>query len=68
MIKQNVNVVNFNSLYEILNEIKDDLSFNVIKHEKETDVINDKKNITEDSLIITSPNNKSLSGKNLLVD
>ncbi|MDB2515275.1 winged helix-turn-helix domain-containing protein [Candidatus Pelagibacter bacterium] len=67
MIKQNVNVVNFNSLYEILNEIKDDLSFNVIKHEKETDVINDKKNITEDSLIITSPNNKSLSGKNLLV-
>ena len=29
MIKQNIFIINFNSLYEILNEIKDKLSFNI---------------------------------------
>ena len=42
MIKQNVNIFKFISLYEILSEIKDELSFNIIKHEKETDFKKDK--------------------------
>ena len=39
MIKQNVFIINFNSLYEILDEIKDNLSFKIIKFEKEDDFI-----------------------------
>ena len=31
MIKQNVFIINFNSLYEILDEIKDNLSFKIIE-------------------------------------
>ena len=33
MIKQNVFIINFNSLYEILEEIKDKLPFKIIKYE-----------------------------------
>ena len=33
MIKQNVFIINFNSLYEILEEIKDRLPFKIIKYE-----------------------------------
>ena len=65
MTKQNINIVNFNLLYEILNEIKDDLSFNIIKFEKEIDFVNDK-NEFKDSLTITGSNN-NLSGKNVLI-
>jgi len=32
---QNVFIINFNSLYEILDEIKDNLSFKIIKFENE---------------------------------
>ena len=67
MIKQNVNIVNFNSLYEILEEIKENLSFNIVKHESVEHFIEDKKNNSKDSLIITNLNNKNLSDKNLLV-
>jgi len=65
MTKQNINIVNFNLLYEILNEIKEDLSFNIIKFEKEIDFVNDK-NEFKDSLTITGSNN-NLSGKNVLI-
>ena len=34
MIKQNVFIINFDLLYEILEEIKDNLSFNIIKFKK----------------------------------
>ena len=34
---QNVFIINFNSLYEILDEIKDNLSFKIIKFENEED-------------------------------
>ena len=37
MISQNVFIVNYNSLYEILDEIKDNLSFKIIKFENEED-------------------------------
>ena len=39
MTKQNVFIINFNSLYEILDEIKENLSFKIIKHENEDDFI-----------------------------
>ena len=40
MIKQNVFIINFNSLYEILDEIKENLSFKIIKFKNEDDFIN----------------------------
>ena len=39
MIKQNVYIINYNSLYEILYEIKENLSFNIIKFIIKQDVI-----------------------------
>ena len=43
MIKENVHIVNFNMLYEILEEIKENLSFNIKKYENEDDFINSDK-------------------------
>ena len=71
MIKQKVLIINFISLYEILNEIKEILPFEIIKNEKEghffKDINFDKKN----TLIITKSNNKlnietNLDDKNIL--
>ena len=45
-----------------MSEIKDELSFNIIKHEKETDFKKDK-----NSLTITSSSNNELREKNLLI-
>ena len=67
MIKQTVNIVNFKVLYEILNEIKDNLSFTVISYEKDIDFLQVNKNVLKDSLIITNSNNKNLGKKNLLI-
>ena len=44
---QNVFIINFNSLYEILDEIKENLSFKIIKTENEEDL---KKNLDLDRL------------------
>ena len=43
---QNVFIINFNSLYEILDEIKENLSFKIIKFENEEDF---KKNLDLDN-------------------
>ena len=69
---QNVFIINFNSLYEILDEIKENLSFKIIKFENEE---NFKKNIDldiVDYLIISKTDlklllNKNITDKNLLV-
>ena len=37
---QNVFIINFNSLYEILDEIKENLSFKIIKIDNEEDLKN----------------------------
>ena len=37
MNKQNVFIINFNSLYEILDEIKENLSFKIMKINNEED-------------------------------
>ena len=58
MIKQNVIIKNFNSLYEILEEIKENLPFNILKNENDE---------LKDSLIVTNSDKKNLIKKNLLV-
>jgi hypothetical protein len=58
MIKQNVIITNFNSLYEILEEIKENLPFNILKNENDE---------LKDSLIVTDSDKKNLIKKNLLV-
>jgi hypothetical protein len=67
MIRQNVNIVNFGLLYEILDEIKENLSFNITKYENEIDFLNNKNIDSKDTLILIDSNNKKLNNKNLLI-
>ena len=71
MIKQNVFIINFNLLYEILYEIKDNLPFKIIKYENEDDFINSIDSDVLNSLIVSSSNQKlplikNISDKNFL--
>ena len=68
---QNVFIINFNSLYEILDEIKENLSFKVIKFENEKDFKKENELSIQNCLIITQNNFKLLRNdkvfdKNLL--
>jgi len=65
MIKQNIFIINFNLLYEILDEIKENLPFKVIKYENEDDFIKDSNLDIINSLIISKSNRKLLLNKNL---
>ena len=65
MIKQNIFIINYNSLYEILNEIKDNLSFNVENYESEDDLIENSTLDIKNSLIISRSKNKLLSDKKI---
>ena len=67
MDKQNVNIVNFNSLYEILNEIKENLPFQINRYDSENDFIEDQKNTIKNTLIVTKLKSKNLDQKNLLI-
>ena len=60
MIKQIVSIANFNSLYEILDEIKENLAFDITKYEGD-------KNKFINTLIITNSNEKSFTEKNVLI-
>ena len=53
MISQNVFIVNYNSLYEILDEIKENLSFKITKFENEDD-FRKNKNFDEKNILIIS--------------
>ena len=71
MIKQSVFIINLNSLYEILDEIKENLSFKIIKFENENDFIKSSELDLVKSLIISKskyqiPVNKNITEKNLL--
>ena len=71
MIKQNVFIINFNSLYEILNEIKDNLSFKIKKYENEEDLIKNSDTNLIYSLIISKSYqnlllNNNITEKNIL--
>ena len=62
---QNVFIINFDSLYEILDEIKENLSFKIIKFKSKEDF---KKNFdldTIDYLIISNSGDKLLLNKNI---
>ena len=71
MIKQKVIILNCNSLYEIFDEIKENLSFSVTKYESSEDLLTDKIFDNKDSLIIKKSNfkfnlDKDLDNKNIL--
>ena len=68
MIKQNIFIVNFNSLYEILEEIKENLSFNIIKYENVGDFNIAEHTDIKKSLIIIKPNQNLLVNENLKVE
>ena len=53
---QNVFIINYNSLYEILDEIKENLSFKIIKFENEEDFKNNNDLDTVNCLIISKTN------------
>jgi hypothetical protein len=65
MIKQNIFIINYNSLYEILNEIKDNLSFNVENYVSEDDLIENSSLDIKNYLIISRSKNKLLSYKKI---
>ena len=73
MISQNVFIVNYNSLYEnLLNEIKENLSFKITKFENEDDFRKNKNFDEKNILIISNSKNKlivnqNISEKNLLI-
>jgi len=65
IIMQNVFIINFNSLYEILDEIKDNLFFKIIKFENEEDF---KKKLDIDRLdylVISKTDHKLLLNDNI---
>ena len=57
---QNVFIINYNSLYEILDEIKEILSFKIIKFENEKDFKNNNDLDAVNCLIISKTNSKLL--------
>ena len=62
---QNIFIINFNSLYEILDEIKENLSFKIIKIENEEDFEN-KFNLNRlDYLVISKTDHKLLLNNNI---
>ena len=64
MIKQNVLIINFNSLYEILDEIKENLSFKIIKYENEDEFNKNSNFDLKNSLFICKFSEKLILDKN----
>ena len=65
MCKQNIFIINFNSLYEILDEIKENFSFKIIKYENENDFIKHCGLVLKSSLIVSKSNHNLLSNKDI---
>tara|TARA_B100000787_G_scaffold9083_1_gene6934 strand:- start:918 stop:1505 length:588 start_codon:yes stop_codon:yes gene_type:complete len=65
MIKQNVFIINFSLLYEILDEIKENLSFKIIKLEKEENFIKSYDLVITKSLITSKFTEKLLVNKDI---
>ena len=66
MIKQNLCIINFNSLYEILDQIKDILSFNIENYVDESLFLKESDLRLKDSLIISKSKNKILSDNRIV--
>ena len=64
MTKQNIVFINFNSLYEILDEIKENLSFKIKQYDSEENLMKENNSNVENSLIILKHNQKLLLNKN----
>jgi len=65
MIKQIFFIINFNPLYEILDEIKENLPFKIIKYENEDDFIKSHNLDFVNFIIISKFNDKLLLNKNI---
>tara|TARA_B100000780_G_scaffold269100_1_gene227632 strand:+ start:6068 stop:6655 length:588 start_codon:yes stop_codon:yes gene_type:complete len=65
MIKQNIFIINCDLLYEILEEIKEILSFEIIKYENYESFIKDIPLVPKNSLIILRSDKKFSENKNL---
>ena len=65
MIKQNIFIINFDTLYEILDEIKEHFPFKILKYQNEEDFIKNCDLNTKISLLISKSNQKLLLDKNL---
>jgi len=63
MIKQNIFIINYDSLYEILDEIKDNLSFDIVKFKNIEDFLNTVNSNPNNLLIALKLNEKSLLNK-----
>jgi|TARA_B110001450_G_scaffold209111_1_gene199981 hypothetical protein len=63
MIKQNVLIINFNSLYEILDEIKENLSFKIIKYDNEDEFNKNSNFDLKNSLFICKSSEKLILNK-----
>jgi DNA-binding response OmpR family regulator len=65
MTKQNVFIINYSSLYEILEEIKENLSFKIINYENEEKFLNSPNLDIINSLIISRSEQKLLLNQNI---
>ena len=65
MIKQNIFIINYDTLYEILDENKEHFPFKILKYQNEEDFIKNCDLNTKISLLISKSNQKLLSYKNL---
>ena len=68
MIKPKLFIINFNLLYEILDEIKENLSFEIIKHEDEKNFIKDERFNKKNSLVIFNSKKKLNLGEQNILD
>ena len=68
MITQNIFIINFDLLYEILDEIKDNLSFNIVKLNNEQEFLKNIKSKSNNLLIIHKNNKKTAIDLNLNVE
>jgi DNA-binding response OmpR family regulator len=64
MNKQILNIINFQILYEILDEIKENLFFDVVNYKDKSDFLKNNKKASQKELIITK--DKTLSEHNIL--
>jgi len=65
MTKQNIFIINYGLLYEILDEIKDNLSFKIIKYKSEDDFIKESNFDIKNSLFFSKSKKKLLLDKNI---
>ena len=65
MNKQNIFIINYNSLYEILYEIKENLTFKIVKYENEDDFLATSNLDIKNSLFIAKSKKKLLLNKKL---